>query len=154
MKRLLLLFIAAASMLLPARLHAQDRTVSGVVTSVEDGTPLPGVNVVIKGTTEGTSTDSDGRFSLNVPSSESVLVFSFIGLTTQEVSVGSRSIVDVQMQPDMTQLSEVVVVGYSTTTQQAFTGTAKVVDGDNLIRKNVTNVSRSEEHTSELQSPC
>src|SRR5690348_16118736 len=117
MKRVLLLFIAAASMLLPAGLQAQDRTVSGVVTSVEDGTPLPGVNVVIKGTTEGTSTDSDGRYSLNVPSSESVLVFSFIGLTTQEVSVGSRSIVDVQMQADLTQLSEVVVVGYSTTTQ-------------------------------------
>jgi len=143
MKRVLLLFIAAASMLLPAGLQAQDRTVSGVVTSVEDGTPLPGVNVVIKGTTEGTSTDSDGRYSLNVPSSESVLVFSFIGLTTQEVSVGSRSIVDVQMQADLTQLSEVVVVGYSTTTQQAFTGTAKVVNADNLIRKNVTNVSRA-----------
>lgn len=130
-------------MFMPAGLQAQDRTVSGLVTSAEDGTPLPGVNVVIKGTTEGTSTDADGRFSLSVPTPESVLVFSFIGLSTQEVQVGPRSIVDVQMSPDLTQLSEVVVVGYGTTTQQAFTGTAKVVDSDNLIRKNVTNVSRA-----------
>ncbi len=143
MKRLLLLVITAASMFMPAALQAQDRTVSGLVTSAEDGTPLPGVNVVIKGTTEGTSTDADGRFSLSVPTPESVLVFSFIGLSTQEVQVGPRSIVDVQMSPDMTQLSEVVVVGYGTTTQQAFTGTAKVVDSDDLIRKNVTNVSRA-----------
>ncbi|MGC1240053.1 MAG: SusC/RagA family TonB-linked outer membrane protein, partial [Chryseosolibacter sp.] len=119
------------------------RTVTGVVTSSEDGTPLPGVNVVIQGTTEGTSTDADGRFSLNVPSSESVLVFSFIGLQSQEVTVGNRSTVDIQMTVDLTQLSEVVVVGYSTTTQQAFTGTAKVVSSENLARKNVSNVSRA-----------
>jgi TonB-dependent SusC/RagA subfamily outer membrane receptor len=143
MKRLLLLIAVAAVMLSPLALHAQDRTVSGVVTSVEDGTPLPGVNVVLQGTTEGTSTDADGRYTMTVPSSESVLVFSFIGLASREVEVGNRSVVDVQMEADVTQLTEVVVVGYGTTTQQAFTGTAKVVDADDLIRKKVTNVSRA-----------
>ena len=144
MKRFVLLIcFTAAYVLLPAESRAQDRTVTGVVTSAEDGAPLPGVNVVIKGTTEGTSTDVDGRYTLNVASAESVLVFSFIGLQSQEVTVGNRTSVDVQMQVDMTQLSEVVVVGYSTTTQQAFTGTAKVVDSESLSRKNVSNVSRA-----------
>lgn len=144
MKRFILLIcLMAACVLLPAESQAQDRTVSGVVTSAEDGTPLPGVNVVIQGTTEGTSTDVDGRYSLSVPSPESVLVFSFIGLQSQEVTVGNRTSVDVQMEADLTQLSEVVVVGYSTTTQQAFTGTAKVIDSENLTRKNVSNVSKA-----------
>src|SRR5690606_4961153 len=92
-----------------------------------------------------TATDFDGRYRLSIPaeSSDGVLVFTFIGMQTQEVSIGNRTQVDVQMDQDMTQLSEVVVVGYSTTTQQAFTGTAKVVDSDNLIRKNTPNVSQA-----------
>lgn len=144
MKRLLLLFyLTVAWAIIPSASQAQDRTISGVVTSAEDGSPLPGVNVVIQGSTVGTSTDVDGRYSLVVPSPESVLVFSFIGLTSQEVTVGNRSSLDVLMEADLTQLSEVVVVGYATTTQQAFTGTAKVVTSENLTRKNVTNVSRA-----------
>lgn len=135
--------LMAATVLLSAELRAQSRTVTGVVTGADDGAPLPGVNVVIKGTTEGTATDADGKYSLSVPSQESILVFSFIGLKSQEVTVGNRSTVDVQMETDVSQLSEVVVVGYSTTTRQAFTGTAKVVDADNLFRKSVSNVSKA-----------
>lgn len=88
---------------------AQERTVSGKVTSVDDGSSLPGVNVVLKGTTTGTVTDIDGNFKLSVPSEGGTLVFSFIGLATEEVSVGTRSVIDVQMSPDVKQLSEVVV---------------------------------------------
>jgi TonB-linked SusC/RagA family outer membrane protein len=88
---------------------AQERTVSGKVTSVDDGSTLPGVNVVLKGTTNGTVTDIDGNFKLSVPSEGGTLVFSFIGLATEEVSVGTRSVIDVQMSPDVKQLSEVVV---------------------------------------------
>ncbi len=135
--------VMAAALLGSAESLAQDRTVSGVVTSLEDNAALPGVKVVIKGATDGTTTDADGRYSLSVPSSESVLVFSFIGLRSQEVAVGNRSTVDVQMAQDMTQLSEVVIVGYATTTQQAFTGTAKVVSSENLARKSVSNVSKA-----------
>ncbi|MBL6447874.1 SusC/RagA family TonB-linked outer membrane protein [Fulvivirga sp. 29W222] len=88
---------------------AQERTVSGKVTSIDDGTALPGVNVVLKGTTTGTVTDIDGNYKLSVPSGEGTLVFSFIGLATEEIAIGTRSIIDVQMSQDVTQLSEVVV---------------------------------------------
>lgn len=88
---------------------AQERTVSGRVTSAEDGTGVPGVNVVVKGTTSGTVTDSDGNYRLTVSGSSSILVFSFIGLATQEVEVGDRTTVDMQMTADIQQLNEVVV---------------------------------------------
>jgi TonB-linked SusC/RagA family outer membrane protein len=124
-------------------LMAQERTVSGKVTSAEDGSGLPGVNVVVKGTTEGTVTDASGNYSLAVPSGSTTLVFSFIGLKTQEIEIGTQTTVSPTMEQDAEQLAEVVVVGYSTTTQQAFTGTAKVVSADNLVRKNVSNASRA-----------
>lgn len=90
-------------------LHAQERTVSGMVTSSEDGGPLPGVNVVVKGTTNGTVTDAGGKYSLSVSQGADVLVFTFIGFQTQEEEIGARSSVDVQMVIDVKQLSEVVV---------------------------------------------
>ena len=88
---------------------AQERSITGKVISAEDGTPLPGVNVVLKGTSTGTVTDADGGFSLSVPSNGGTLIFSFIGLTSQEVEIGDKSIVDVQMAQDVQQLGEVVV---------------------------------------------
>ncbi|MEM6737865.1 MAG: mucoidy inhibitor MuiA family protein [Bacteroidota bacterium] len=87
--------------------------ITGRVSSAEDGSALPGVNVVIKGTTVGTVTDINGNYSLARPSGNITLVFSFIGLTTEEVAVGSRSIVDVGLSPDVQQLSEVLVRGFS-----------------------------------------
>ncbi len=86
-------------------------SVSGRVTSVEDGTTLPGVNVVVKGTTIGTVTNIDGLYSLTLPNNASGLVFSFVGLETQERAIiGGK--MDVQMQDDVTELNEVVVTGY------------------------------------------
>ena len=87
----------------------QDRTISGKVTSAEDGSTLPGVNVVVKGTTNGTVTDVNGAYSVSVPSSGTALVFSFIGLATQEIEVGGRTSIDVQMVQDAKQLNEVVI---------------------------------------------
>lgn len=84
------------------------RTVTGKVTSLEDATALPGVNVVLKGTTIGTTTDADGSFSLSVPA-DGILVFSFIGLKTQEIQIGQSTVINLQMQFDSNQLSEVVV---------------------------------------------
>jgi TonB-dependent SusC/RagA subfamily outer membrane receptor len=107
MKKFLLLcfsFVFVASLS-----WAQERVVSGKVTSTEDGSTLPGVNVVLKGTTNGTVTDADGNFKLNVPANGGALVFSFIGLQTQEVPVGDRSVVDVSLGLDVKQLTEVVV---------------------------------------------
>jgi TonB-linked SusC/RagA family outer membrane protein len=106
MKKILLLcfsFVFAVSV------WAQDRVVSGKVTSQEDGSTLPGVNVVVKGTTNGTVTDADGNFRLNVPADGGTLVFSFIGLQTQEVAIGERSVIDLQLGLDVKQLTEVIV---------------------------------------------
>lgn len=88
---------------------AQERTISGKVTSAEDGSALPGVNVVVKGTTNGTVTDSEGSFKLTVPATGGTLTFSFIGLQSKEIEIGDRTIVDVALSLDVQQLSEVVV---------------------------------------------
>ena len=110
---------------------AQERTVTGRVTSVEDGSTLPGVNVVIKGTTVGTSTDANGAYSLAVPEG-STLVFTFIGLETKEVEVGNRSVVDIALPMDISQLSEVVVVGYGTQSRKDITGSISSIKGSDV----------------------
>lgn len=111
---------------------AQDRVVTGRVTSSEDGTVVPGVNVVVKGTTNGTTTDADGNYRLSVPSSGGILVFSFIGLTTEEVAIGERTVVDIGLAPDVTQLNEVVVVGYGTQSKRDLSGTIASVAGKDI----------------------
>lgn len=111
---------------------AQDRTVTGKVTSSEDGSSVPGVNVVVKGTTNGTTTDADGNYRLSVPAGSNTLVFSFIGLTTQEVAIGDRTTVDVGMAADVTQLSEVVVVGYGTQEKRTLTSAISTVKGSDI----------------------
>lgn len=88
---------------------AQERTVSGKITSAEDGASLPGVNVVLKGTTNGTITDVDGNYKLTLTEEGGTLIFSFVGLLTQEIDIGARSVIDVQLAPDISQLSEIVV---------------------------------------------
>ncbi len=113
MKRFLLCFMAGLSLALSSA-YAQDRTVSGRVSSTEDGSALPGVNVVLKGTATGTATDADGKYTLSVPTSGGSLVFSFIGLESKEIEIGDRALVDVSLALDVTQLSEVVVTALGT----------------------------------------
>lgn len=137
MKKLLLLSWVVLSFA-SANVLAQGRTVSGRVTSSEDGSALPGVNVVLKGTTNGTATDADGRYSLSIPSAGGTLVFTFIGLETTEVEVGDRTLVDVTMASDATQLEEVIVTAYGVTTKEAFTGSAGVVGSEQLLTRNLT----------------
>lgn len=128
MRRVLLML--TASLVLVTSAFAQERTVTGKVTSAEDGSALPGVNVVLKGTTTGTVTDVDGNYKISVPSEGGTLVFSFIGLTSSEISIGARTAVDVQMAADVTQLSEIVVTGYGTVTKRELTGSISSVKGD------------------------
>jgi len=104
---------------------AQERTISGKVTSVEDGSTMPGVNVVLKGTTNGTITDVDGNYSLSVPSEGGTLTFSFIGLASEEVEIGARSVIDLAMSADVKQLSEVVVTALGMTREKASLGYEK-----------------------------
>lgn len=99
--------------------YISNNVIHGQVTSAEDGSPLPGVNVIIKGTTIGTATDAQGNYQIDVPITNPSLVFSFIGLQSTEVKAEDRKEVDVQLATDMTQLSEVVVTGYGTQTGEA-----------------------------------
>lgn len=119
---------------------AQEKTITGTVSD-EDGLPLPGVNVIIKGTTKGTQTDFDGKYSISAESSN-VLVFSFVGYQTQELTVANSTTMNVILVAGE-QLEEIVVVGYGTTTKEAFTGTAAVVNVEELEAKTVSNVSQA-----------
>lgn len=110
----------------------QQLTVSGTVTSSEDGEVLPGVNIVVKGTSQGTTSDADGKYTLQVPDANATLVFSFIGFTTQEVSVSAQSVVNVAMSADVTELNEVVVVGYGTQEKVTLTGAVANIKGDEM----------------------
>lgn len=111
---------------------AQKRTVSGIVTDSKNE-PLIGVNVTIKNaSTTGTITDIDGKYSLEIPSGNSVLVFSYIGYSTQEVKVSNRSVVDIVLKDDMQALEEVVVVGYGTMKKSDLTGSVSSITSDNF----------------------
>ena len=123
---------------------AQERVVSGKVTSSEDGSTLPGVNVVLKGTTNGTVTDVDGNFRLNVPSTGGTLVFSFIGLQTQEVAVGERSIIDISMGLDVQQLTEVVVTAQGIERERKSMGYASTtISASDISNKPETDIGRA-----------
>ena len=116
-KLLWLLFIVS-----PFLVQAQERRVTGKVTDAETGDNIPGVNVLVKGSTVGTSTDANGGYQLVVPSDNAILVFSFIGYASSEVAVGNQTIIDQKLQADTKSLEEVVVVGYGTQRKADLTG--------------------------------
>jgi len=118
---------------------AQDRTVTGNVKSEDDQQNFPGVNIIVKGTTIGAVTDADGNFTINVPSSESILVFSAIGYASQERVVGAQTRVDVSLVVDVTSLAEVVVVGYGTVKKSDVTGALVRVSAETIQERPVQN---------------
>jgi len=118
----------------------QTRTINGKVTG-EDTEGLPGVNVIEKGTSNGTVTDLDGSYSLEV-SAEAVLVFSSVGYTTEEVAVGNRTVIDLTMVPDIQQLEELVVVGYGTQERRSLTGSVASVESEVLQESKVPNATQ------------
>ncbi|MCE2777365.1 MAG: TonB-dependent receptor [Algoriphagus sp.] len=128
MRKILLLGLML--FLVNAVAFAQGRVVTGTVTSVEDGMGVPGATVLVKGTTIGTATDIDGKYSINVPAGSNVLVFTFVGLTSQEVNIGNRSTINVALESDITALSEVIVTGYGTQPKREVTGAVSSVKGD------------------------
>ena len=105
---------------------AQQRTVTGTVTSEDQGA-LPGVNIVVQGTTQGAVTDGQGNFSISVSGDDATLVFSFIGYSTQAVPVGSQTTINVTLAPDVTSLDEIVVTAYATQKKKDLTGLGKPV---------------------------
>lgn len=120
-------------------LLAQDITVSGTVTAKEDGQPLPGVSVVIQGTTIGTITDFDGNYALGVPA-DGILEFSYIGMKSQTVVVDGKSVIDVVLAEDYTDLDEIVVVGYGVQKKSVVTAAISSVSSEELENSTPTRI--------------
>ncbi len=112
---------------------AQDRRVTGRVTSGTDAQPIPGATVQVKGTTTGTAADANGNYAISVPGNSSELVISAVGFLSQQVAVGSQTVVNVSLKEDANQLSEVVVTGYSTQQKKDLTGAVAVVNPKELL---------------------
>jgi TonB-linked SusC/RagA family outer membrane protein len=124
-----LLKLTVALLLLNGQLMAQERIVTGKITDI-NGIPIPNASVIVKGTSNGTTTKSDGSFSLSVSADAKTLVISSVGLVTQEVSIENRSSIQVALKNDDKTLSEVVVVGYGQQTQKLKTQTTSVIKAD------------------------
>ena len=136
-------FLLVSFLFLASNVWAQDRTISGNISSDEDGSGLPGVNVIIKGTTVGTTTDVNGSYSLDVPSDGGTLVFSFIGLASQEIEIGARSVMDVVMSSEVEELQEVVVTALGITKEKAALGYAVTsVGGSQLEARPEADIAR------------
>lgn len=121
--------------------QAQDVQVSGTVLD-ETGMPLPGVSILLKGTTRGTTTDLDGKYSIAAPSS-GVLVFSFIGYNNAEETIGSRTKIDISLNPDVSNLEEVVVVGYGTQKKSQLTGAISSVGNKEIQELPITDARQA-----------
>ncbi|MFW5657631.1 MAG: TonB-dependent receptor plug domain-containing protein, partial [Bacteroidota bacterium] len=117
-------------------------SISGTVTDADDGTSLPGVSVVVKGTTSGTITNADGTYQIDAPG-DATLVFSFVGYNTTEVPVDGRTTIDIALQSALVGLEEVIVIAYGTTTRESFTGVADVISNEKIERRPVSNISRA-----------
>lgn len=109
-----------------------DTRVRGKITSGDDGEAMPGVNVVVKGTTKGAVTNINGEFTLDVPE-DAVLVVSFIGYQTMEIPVNARSVIEIALKPDVNQLNEVVVIGYGEMTKRDLTGSVASIKSDEIM---------------------
>jgi TonB-linked SusC/RagA family outer membrane protein len=134
MRKALLFVIALFTMTLSIEVSAQQRVITGKVISDEDGQGLPGATVLVKGTTVGTTTDLDGNYSINVPEGSNVLIYSFVGLKTLEEAIGNRSVINVTLTTDASQLSEVVVTAIGIEKEKKALGYAVTTVGDEQLQ--------------------
>ena len=116
--------------------------ITGTVTD-ENNVPLPGLNVVVQGTTSGTITDVDGYYSITAADPDAILMFSYIGYITREIPVAGQAVIDVQMEPMTQQLEDVVVIGYGTVKKQDLTGSVAVVTAEEISRQPIPNMSKA-----------
>lgn len=121
----------------------QDRTVTGTVLSGDDNTPLPGVNVSVKGTQRGTTTDANGKYSLALTGNQPVLVFSAVGFTSQEVKIGNQSTINLTLVTDNRALNEVIVVGYGTQKKSQTTGAISSITPKQITEQPITNIGQA-----------
>ena len=133
MKRLLLIVLVPTLFTLAAW-GQTDKVVTGKVTSADDGTGLPGVNVVVQGTAKGTTTDVEGNYSIQLAPSENTLVFTFVGYKTVTLDVANQTVADVVLEGDVTSLEEVVVVGYGTQREKDLTSAISTIKTEDIVR--------------------
>ncbi len=126
-----------------AEVPAQEKNVTGKVLAGDNDEPLPGVNVIIKGTSRGTVTDMNGDYSISVPDDETVLSYSSVGYVSEEVAVGNRSVIDLTLAPDITSLEELVVIGYGTQKKRDLTGSVGSVSGKELKDVTISSIENS-----------
>ncbi len=138
----ILLLMATLQVLAGTNTMLQPRTITGTVVD-SDGVPLPGVNIVIKGTSIGTITDAEGNYSLSDVPDDAIMVLTYIGMMSQEVPVGDQTTINLTMEPDFLGLEEVVVTGYGTQKKVNLTGSIDVVEGDRLENRAVGSVSQA-----------
>ncbi len=133
-KRLILL---VAGVLIGGFVLAQEITVTGTVTDAADGLPIPGVNVLLKGTFSGTSTDVDGKYELKASEGD-VITFSFLGYLQKEVTLGSNNVVNVSLEQDVYSIAEVVTIGYGTVRKEDVTGSVSAISSKDFNRGSIT----------------
>lgn len=121
----------------------QTQKVTGTITDAGTGEAIPGVNIVIDGTTVGTVTDMDGKYSIEVSTANAVLIFSSVGYNSERVEVGGRNLIDIRLIPDIKNLEEIVVVGYGTAKKGTLTGSVATTRGDEVKKSPSANVSNS-----------
>jgi hypothetical protein len=121
--------------------YAQVKTITGTVTSKDDGLPMPSVSIKIKGTNVVSQTGSNGTYSIKVPEGGSpVLIFSYVGYASQEINAGNRTTVNLTLAPDQNQLSEVLIVAYGTANKNTYTGSSAQINSADFENRPITNV--------------
>ena len=131
MRKLLLLFFSLVFVLAATDLKAQNRAISGTVAGA-DGVGIPGVTVLVKGTSQGTSTNADGKYDLSVPTSATALIFSYVGYDTKQKTIGNQATINIVLEGSNTGLDEVVVVGYGTQSRRDLTGSVATITGKEI----------------------
>ncbi|WP_442590283.1 SusC/RagA family TonB-linked outer membrane protein [Pedobacter sp. AW31-3R] len=137
LQSIFVLFFVASTVL------AQQRTITGVITGSDDGKPVPGVSIRIQGSQGGTQSNANGRFSIVLPAGATAIQFSSLGYASQTITVGTRTTINVVLDPDAQTLSDVVVVAYGTVKKEAYTGSASVVKSAVLADRPVTSFDKA-----------
>ncbi|KAF0238049.1 MAG: TonB-linked outer membrane, partial [Prolixibacteraceae bacterium] len=138
-KGFLAFLLLAVCMSFSNGLYAQQKTIRGKVTDTGNN-PLPGVSVVVKGATIGTVTNVDGDYELIMPADAATLMYSYIGMRTQEVAIGTQTTINIVLAEDLVGLDEVVVIGYGTRLKEEITGSVSTVSADQLQNSNAVSL--------------
>jgi TonB-linked SusC/RagA family outer membrane protein len=130
-----LLFVIGMGALL-----AQTKTITGTVTDKQDGTPIPGVSVFVKGTTAGTITTPNGTYTLSVPENAAILVYSFVGMKSQEVAIGASTVINIALESESIGMDEVIIVAYGAAKKESITGAISSVNSKSIEKRAVSSV--------------